>query len=212
MACGDPLYKKEENICTHCRFHLPKTNFHLIRENPISKLFWGKVNIETATSFYYFNKGNKVQNLLHNFKYKGQSELGTHIGKMFGNDLAQSLFYKTVDLIVPIPLHPAKLKRRGYNQSDFLAKGLAESLDIGWDNEVLKRTVATSSQTQKSRFDRWKNVDSIFELNNSEAQANKHILLVDDVVTTGSTLESAANELLKIPGAKVSIATIAFAV
>ena len=211
LACDEALYNKEEFICTACNFNLPKTNYHFMKQNEVSKLFWGRVKIETASSYYYFNKGNKVQNLIHHLKYKGQTELGRHLGKQYGKDLKESVFYHDLDIIIPIPLHKSKLKRRGFNQSDFFAQGLSESMSIEWSSDALKRIIATESQTKKSRFNRWQNVDSIFEIKDPEKLTGKHILLVDDVVTTGSTLESAAQSLLAIDNTRVSIASLACA-
>jgi ComF family protein len=209
LACHEALYNKEEFICIKCLFNLPKTNQHLQKQNEVSKLFWGRANIETGASCYYFNKGNKVQNLLHHLKYKGKADLGKHIGKIYGQELIESEFYQNIDLIIPIPLHKNKLKRRGFNQSDSFAEGLSNSMQVMWDSNILVRKLETSTQTNKTRFKRWENVDSIFEVKAGEQLTNKHILLVDDVVTTGSTLESAAQTLLQINGTKVSIASIA---
>ncbi len=209
FACDEALFHKEEFICTKCQFSLPKTNYHQEQHNEVSKLFWGRANIETGASYYYFNKGTKVQNLMHQLKYKGQSALGRFLGKHYGKELMNSTLYQKVDIIIPIPLHKSKLKRRGFNQSDSFAEGLSESMGVEWQSGLLVRNIATTTQTKKTRFKRWENVDSIFEVTNPLSLAGKHILLVDDVVTTGSTLESAAQTLLKVSNTRVSIVTIA---
>lgn len=211
MACGQSLYNKEFCICTFCRYHLPKTNFHLKEKNPVSKLFWGRVPIHSAASYYLFSKGGKVQKLIHQLKYREQKEIGTFLGNLYGNDLKLSPAFDSVELIVPIPLHPKRLKKRGYNQSSLFAEGLADAMQKEFDDDIVYRELAAESQTRKSRFNRWKNVESNFKVRFPDKLANKHILLVDDVVTTGSTLEACANAVLQVPGTKVSVATIAYA-
>jgi len=210
-ACGNGLYDTEDCICTLCQYQLPKTDFHLNPDNPIIKLFWGRADIFSASSCYKFSKGSKVQHLIHQLKYRGQKEIGKTIGKFYGSELKESALFNSVNTIMPVPLHPKKLRKRGYNQSDSFAEGLAESMKVESDLKNLVRTIATETQTKKSRFARFKNVDSIFAIKNSEKLEGKHILLVDDVVTTGSTLEACANKLLEIQGTKVSVVTIACA-
>ena len=209
LSCGKSLIKKEVCICTYCKYHLPKTDFHLVEDNPISRLFWGKVNLHSAASYYYFNKGSKVQKLIHQLKYNGQKEVGTAIGEFYGIELKESPLYSNIDTIIPVPLHPKKQKKRGYNQSDCFGEGLAKSWGIRLETEIFYRTTDSATQTRKSRFERWKNVETIFKVKEPDALQGKHILLVDDVVTTGSTLEACARMLLEIPDTKVSIVTIA---
>ncbi len=129
-SCGKSLYKNERSICTYCAYHLPKTNFHLDNENPIAKIFWGRINIHSAGAYYGFNKGSKVQHLIHQLKYKGKKDVGVTIGKWYGNDLKQNTDFNTVDVIIPVPLHPTKEKKRGYNQSNYFAEGLAHSMNV----------------------------------------------------------------------------------
>ena len=149
---------------------------------------------------------------MHQLKYKGKKEIGVYIGKLYGEDLKKSPFYSNIDVIIPVPLHPKRKRRRGYNQSEMFARGLAEVFAKPYDIKTLVRTFASETQTKKSRFRRWENVKEIFALKNYQHLINKHILLVDDVVTTGATLEACAAMLLNIPGVKVSIATIACAI
>ncbi|MBA3705022.1 MAG: ComF family protein [Bacteroidetes bacterium] len=210
-SCGKSLYKKEYSICIHCAYHLPKTNFHLDKENPIAKIFWGRINIHSAGAFYGFNKGGKVQHLIHQLKYKGNKEVGITVGKWYGYDLRLHPAFSTVNIIIPVPLHPKKEKKRGYNQSRFFAEGLAQSMSVDADFTILIRALESNTQTRKSRFNRWKNVESVFQLRSEKILHGKHILLVDDVITTGATLEACAQILLQVPGVKVSIATIAYA-
>ena len=211
LACGKSLLKNEHCICTCCKYKLPKTKFHLDNNNPVSKLFWGRVALQNAASYYQFDKGGKVQQLIHQLKYKGQQEIGVTVGKYYGSELKRSKDYSDVDVVLPVPLHPRKQRKRGYNQSDSFAQGLAKSMDASYTPKVLYRSRFSDTQTKKSRFDRWSNVKSIFSLRNMETLRDKHILLVDDVVTTGSTLEACAQKLLSIPGVKVSVVTMAYA-
>lgn len=210
-ACGNSLYKHEETICTICINQLLKTNFHLDKDNPVAKHFWGKVEIENAAAFLYFEKGGKVQNLMHQFKYRQRPEIGTEIGELYGDQLKSSGVFNSCDVIIPVPLHKSKLRSRGYNQSEFFATGLSQNLGIPTDFTNLYRAIKTSSQTRKKAYDRFKNMEDIFRLKETDAFEDKHILLVDDVITTGSTLEACAATLLKVPNTKVSIATMAYA-
>ena len=209
QACGNALFNQEKLICTFCSFHLPQTHYHHQKNNPVSKLFWGRAAIETAAAFYFFNKGSRVQRLLHQLKYRGRSDLAIHVGYLYGTELKQSPLYADVDLIIPIPLHKKKLKQRGYNQSDAFARGLSQGMLIEWDAGILERTIANETQTNKSRFERWTNVASIFAIKNPDKLKNKHILLVDDVITTGSTLEAAATLILSLNQVKLSIVSMA---
>jgi len=211
VTCGDKLIEQERWICLHCLHHIPRTNFHLTTENPVAQLFYGRVRIEFATSFFYFTKGSKYQSLVHNLKYKGMKELGAEIGKHFAIDLLQSIDFSSVDLIIPVPLHPKKEKKRGYNQSWWIAIGMAAQMKKQVSVGNLIRVIATETQTRKTRFERWKNVEGIFEIRYPEDFCGKHILLVDDVVTTGSTIEACAQAILSKTDARVSIATLATA-
>jgi ComF family protein len=208
-ACGKSLYKYEKCLCTYCIYHLPKTNFHLDRDNNVSKLFWGKVNIFSAAAFFYYSKGTKVQHLIHQLKYKGHKEIGVYIGNIYGKELKKSVLFETVDVVIPVPLHPKKKMKRGFNQSELFAAGLAESMNIILDVKTLCRTYASETQTRKSRFARWENVKEIFALNDPETLQHKHVLLVDDVITTGSTIEACAQIFSAIPGIRISIAAMA---
>lgn len=211
-GCGKRLVAGENCICTFCQFHLPQTRLFEERENAMSRIFWGRVPVETATALFYFQKGGQVQHLMHQFKYKGKKELGHHLGKMLGQSIRNNLLYEPLDCIVPVPLHRAKEYRRGYNQSQIIAEGIAESFGRPVVSGNLVRVEATDSQTRKSRFRRWENVKTVFHVREPEAFRGKHILLVDDVITTGSTMEACAQKLTAIAGAKLWIATLAMAV
>jgi ComF family protein len=210
-SCGNSLWKHEETVCLSCEFHLPRTNFHLSLENPVSRLFWGRVNLESAAAHLYFNKGNRVQRLIHQLKYKGRKDIGIYLGRQYGYHLVNSPFFRTVQLIVPVPLHPKKLRQRGFNQSEQIAIGLGDSMRVPVDPVALFRRKETETQTKKSRFRRWQNVAEVFEVKNPGSLEMKHVLLVDDVITTGATLEACIRVLLPIHGIRISVAAIAVA-
>jgi ComF family protein len=211
-ACGDALFKHETVLCTHCLFHLPRTNFHKLPDNPLDKVFWGRVPIERTAALYYFSKGGKVQRLIHQLKYKGKKEVGIYLGSLLGEELKNESSFGTVKRIIPVPLHLKKLRTRGFNQSEQFALGLTESTGWETDTHSFVRTIATETQTRKSRFARFENVREIFKVVDPDKLENQHVLLVDDVITTGSTLESCANILLQVPGVKISVAAIAYAI
>jgi ComF family protein len=210
-ACGESLVANEELICIDCLYNLPFTNFHLHADNIVAQQFWGKINLEAAYSLYYFTKGGKVQNLMHHFKYKGMHRIGNLLGKIAGSQLSKNDVFNSVDFIIPVPLHKSRLKQRGYNQSACFAQGLTQKLNAVVEENNLVRLKATETQTHRSRFARFENMQEVFTVNYPEKLINKHILLVDDIVTTGSTLEACAIQLLKIEELKLSIATIAYA-
>ncbi|MFH2141563.1 MAG: ComF family protein [Bacteroidota bacterium] len=211
MSCSAHLVKNEEIICTKCLFELPRTNFHTEKDNPISQLFWGKIDINIATAFYHFKKGSKFQDLIHRLKYHGKKEIGYALGKQLGYELKNSEFLKDVDYVIPVPLHPKKEKKRGYNQSDWIAFGIAEILGIEADTKSVFRKVQTETQTKKNRMERWKNVESIFGIKDYKKFENKHVLIVDDVITTGATIEACAQVLKEKCNIKISIAALAVA-
>jgi len=211
MACGKSLLTYENCICTFCLYHLPKTNFHLSEDNPVIRLFWGKTEVYSAAAMYFFHKKGRIQKLMHQLKYKGKKEIGIFLGNMYGKELEATPLFKTVEVIIPVPMHPKKEKMRGYNQSEIIATGLSQSMNAMVDTKTLIKTVKTETQTKKSRFSRWENVKEVFEIRNYEHLANKHVLLVDDVITTGSTLESCILNLSKVPGIKISVASVAYA-
>lgn len=211
VTCGNRLVSQEKFICIDCLLDLPVTNFHLEPENKVAQLFWGRVQIENATAWFHFRKGSKYQQLIHFLKYKGLKELGFECGKRLGQSLADSESFANIDAIVPVPLHPKKLRKRGYNQSEWIAKGISEAMKKPVYAGNLYRKVHTSTQTKKSRLERWQNVEGIFAVKDAGAFTGKHLLLVDDVATTGATLESCAVEVLKMEHTKVSIATLAYA-
>lgn len=211
-ACDATLVRGEKLLCTKCLMRMPKTNFHKVRNNLIEKNFWGRIPIEHATSYFFFVKNSSYQHLLHKLKYKGRSDIGVFMGKKFGSELIKQPEYCEFDEIIPVPLHPNKMKTRGYNQSERIAFGLSKAMKIPVDTKSLKRRTFTETQTRKTRMERWENVSNVFEADPSVNLNNKHVLLVDDVLTTGATIEGCATALLaKNPRIKISVATLAFA-
>lgn len=210
-GCNAHLMKHEQNLCLICLEGLPKTYFWDYPTNPLDKLFWGKLNVKSACAFLHFDKTSKVQNLLHRFKYKDQPTIGLELGKVFAQILSDKNWFVDIDVIIPIPLHPHKEMRRGYNQSAYIANGMGEVFAVEVRNRALKRLVASESQTRKSRFDRAENVDRVFVVSHVNSVRGKNVLLVDDVATTGSTLEAAGHAILNAGAAKLYIATLAIA-
>ena len=206
-GCGSDLLSEESMLCMRCMDAMPETNFELHVNNPVEKKFWGRLPLVSATAQFYFSKESLMQHLMHQFKYKGNKELGLQFGRIMGDQLQRSnRFYP--DVLIPLPLFPAKEKRRGYNQATVLCNGISETMKIPVLDKVIIRPHHTETQTKKGRVERWENMEGKFVLTNEEAIRNKHVLLVDDVVTTGATLEACGNELLKAENTRLSIATL----
>lgn len=210
-GCSRSLFQGEKYICTACLYDLPFTDFHLYADHPAARLFWGRIPCDSVTALLYFRKGNSVQQLIHNLKYKGQTELGFTLGKMLGERIKLSVTCQNTELIIPVPLHPKKQRSRGYNQSECIANGIAAVLGIPVNTTQLIRKLNTGTQTQKTRYNRFENMQDVFAVNNPGFLAGKSILLVDDVITTGSTLESCAQILLNSGISKLSISAVAYA-
>jgi ComF family protein len=208
-GCSGPLVKGEDILCTGCLTDLPKTHYHTRFENPVSSKLAGRLPIRHGWAFLRFQKGGAVQHLLHQLKYNNCPEIGEKLGKAYGRELAMASMDREFDLIIPVPLHRARLRHRGYNQSAHFAKGLSEALQIAWDESISIRTQATATQTRKSRAERWENVQNVFSISTLVDVKQKRILLVDDVITTGATLEACGQHLLSCGCLSVSVACIA---
>ncbi len=204
--CKRSLTHKEVFFCLNCRYDLPFLDRHPSTLKEIQKIFWGRVNIEQVYTLLNYQSGNNTQAILHNIKYNNKIKMAEHMGKLMANTLPKD---HQIDVIIPIPLHPKKEKKRGYNQSFHLAKGLQSEMNIPIANKAIKRIIVNRSQTLFSKYDRWDNVRRIFSINDIAFLENKHILIIDDVLTTGATLESCAHELLNNVNCKISIATLA---
>lgn len=210
-ACGNLLLEGENTVCTTCRFLLPKTGYELHPDNPLAQIFYGQMPFNAVMAEFFFSKTGKVQHLIHGLKYHHCRENGIFLGQEIGKSLQKAPNYQGIDFIVPIPLHPKKEKIRGYNQSHVIAEGISEIMNIPIAENCLVRSIFTATQTKKSRDERYENVKDIFELKNPEKLKGKHVLLVDDVLTTGATLMSAGKALMQSEGIKISVATVACA-
>jgi ComF family protein len=206
-GCKGALVKGEDTLCTRCLFDLPKTNYHLHDSNPIKERLFGRLNVEYALAFLKFRKEGIVQHLLHELKYNNRPEVGIKLGRQYGRELKQNNI-DGFDVIVPVPLHESRKRKRGYNQSSKFAEGLSESLGVSWNESISLRTSSTATQTKKSKSERWNNVKDVFAVQNTESIRSKRILLVDDVITTGATIEACGRHLLD-QGCTLSIACIA---
>jgi ComF family protein len=207
-GCQENLRENERFVCARCRYELPLTNFGDTFGNSVEKLFWGRTHLSHASSMYHFLKGGRAQHLIHAVKYKSRRDLGHELGLWMGHTYNKTVFSK-VDALIPVPLHPQKERERGYNQSSVLAGGISEVWKIPVLENILQRTNYTQTQTHKGRYDRWENVGGLFVVNPKINITGKHVLLIDDVITTGATLEACSNALLKISEVKVSILTFA---
>ncbi|HKZ65672.1 MAG TPA: phosphoribosyltransferase family protein [Chitinophagaceae bacterium] len=209
-GCGSDILNKESMLCMRCIDAMPETNFEIHTNNPVEKKFWGRLPFQHATAQYYFIRESLMQRLMHQFKYKKNKDLGTQLGRMMGESLKKSNRF-SVDALIPLPLFPAKEKKRGYNQATILCDGIAECLQVPVLKDVIIRPQHTDTQTKKGRIERWQNMEGKFILTKPEAIANKRVLLVDDVVTTGATLEACGLELLKGENVGLSIAALCYA-
>lgn len=209
LACGQPLVRGEEFVCSECMYHIPRTDYHLNKENMVAQLFYGRIDLVFATSYFGFDKGGILQKLMHHLKYKGEKGIGEILGKHLGMGLKQSPFLPPLDCIIPVPLHKKRLRKRGYNQSEHIAIGMASVLNVPVNTSTLIRTTYKSSQTKLTKEERWKNVSDNFMINSKQQLNNKHVLIVDDVLTTGATIEACYNALSTIEGIRISVATLA---
>lgn len=210
-ACGCSLFHWEHLVCTRCRALLPRTCYELNPDNPLARLFYGKVPLEAVTACFFFSKKGKVQHLIHELKYKNNPEAGIFLGHELGKALSEAPLFQGLDYLIPVPLHPKKERKRGYNQSQMIAQGISDAIGVPIGDGFLVRSENTSTQTQKTREERWKNVRDIFELRHGDRLEGKYVLLVDDVLTTGATLEACALQLSSVKGIRISCATAACA-
>ena len=209
-GCGSDILNEETMLCMRCIDAMPETNFDIHADNPVEKTFWGRLPLMGATAQFYFTKESLMQHLMHQFKYKNNKDLGLQLGRIMGEQIGKSGRFNA-DALIPLPLFLAKEKRRGYNQATVLCQGMAESMKIPVLDKVVIRPQHTETQTKKGRIDRWKNMEGKFILSDPHVIRNKHLLLIDDVVTTGATLEACGNELLKAENVRLSVATLCVA-
>ena len=208
-GCHSFLLRDEKVICTQCRHEIPLTNHHKIEENEVIQKFYGRIPLEYGSALFYFHKKGIVQEMIHKLKYKGHEEISQTIGDWYVEELKDVHQMAAIDYIIPVPLHKKRLRERGYNQVEGFGKSLSENLKIPYEEKVLQRKLYTKTQTKKNLLGRSDVIDNVFEVSYSENHHGKHFLLIDDVITTGSTLESCSRALLKIPNAKISIVCMA---
>ena len=211
VVCGNPLVADENYFCLECFLKLPKTNYHLNPDNQASDRFAGKVPLARGASYLYYNKGGSAQKLIVEIKYKSNRNLGKWMGALLAKEWFSCGFFQDIDYLVPVPLHPSKERKRGFNQAEMIALGIAQVTGIQMDTKNVFRKKANTTQTKKGLFERWKNTKDLFEVQNPALFKNKHILIVDDVLTTGSTLEAVAQSILKAEGVKISLLSLAIA-
>ncbi|RYY52861.1 MAG: ComF family protein, partial [Chitinophagaceae bacterium] len=210
VGCGYNLPAGNPGLCPGCLLEMAETGFAGLPGNPVEKKFWGRIGIRSATSAFYFRTDSLIQHLMHRFKYKSDQELCLHLGRMLGSSLVSSDRFRA-DVLVPLPLFPRRERKRGYNQATLLCEGISAITGIPVESRVVRRTMHTETQTSMSRTERWQNMEGHFAVEEPGRLAGKHVLLVDDVVTTGATLEACGQELVKIPGVTLSIATLFYA-
>lgn len=210
-ACNSVLSDNEFVICLKCRHQLPVTNFHFEDSDDVKKILYGRVKLENATALFHFAKKSIVQNLLHNLKYRGHEQIGEVLGKWLGGELKTIDAYKTINCVIPVPLYKTKLRKRGYNQVTRFGKAIAQELNVEFNDKLLIKTKPTKTQVFKGRFGRSENNKAVFDLSKDQNFNGKHILIVDDIITTGATIESCAAVLLKFDNIKLSLATMAIA-
>ena len=208
-ACEDSLVKGEKLICTRCLAQMPQTNYHLDPNNLLKNRLASRISVRYAMALFKFSKSGRVQSLLHVLKYKNQPEVGVMLGNLYGDRMVAANLGDAFELIVPVPLHSSRKRKRGYNQSAEFAEGLSQVLGIPFSDEILERKVKTDTQTRKTKLNRWRNVTEVFDVKRLDPIQNKNILLVDDVVTTGATLEACGNCLLSAGCSTLSLACIA---
>ena len=208
-GCKAFLLKNEKVICTNCRHELPLSQFHLNVENDAFKAFYGRIAVEFVAPMLLFHKKGIVQELIHSLKYRGHPEIGTVLGNWYASELKELPIIKEIDFIIPVPLHKKRLKKRGFNQVTTFGKALSADLEIIYNDAILVRNLHSKTQSQKGFDDRIQFKKPVFDVVFDYSVHNKHFLLIDDVMTTGTTLEQCSIALLKIPGAKISIVTMA---
>ncbi len=209
-GCCSDLLDKDQSLWMHCLSLLPQTAFHLHPNNPVEEIFWGRLPIVNAMAQYYFTKESLMQRLMHRFKYRSNKELCWFLGRLMGYALIESSRFQIADVLVPLPLFPEKERKRGYNQAAILCEGIAEVMQKPILKNAIIRTHNTESQTKKTRIERWQNMEGRFEVIDAEGIRGKHVLLVDDVVTTGATLEACGRAIVQAPEVRISIATLCF--
>ena len=211
-GCGSDIAEETQLLCLQCLAKLPETNFFDLPANPVERIFYGRVKVESAGAAYYFTNDSLVRHLITELKYRGNKELGLYLGRLTALHISKSNRFDSIDHIIPLPLNDKKLRQRGYNQAALICEGISSITGVSVLNNVARRKLFTETQTGKDRVSRWQTMEDVFEVTNPHLVGHKHVLLVDDIVTTGATLEACGNVLLKVPGLKLSIATVAWTI
>ncbi len=211
IACRMQLVRGEKVLCTECLLSMARTDFHMKRDNTLEQAFWGRCLVERAAAFSVYNRGSRIRKLIHALKYNGRKDIGRMLGGLYGTILAESGFMEGIDMIVPVPLHPERQRQRGYNQSEYIAFGLSEATKVAVKNNTIRRVEKSGSQTKRGRYERWENVKGLFFVPEPEVITGKHVLLVDDVITTGSTMEACVSALHEAGDVRVSVVALAAA-
>jgi ComF family protein len=210
-GCGAELYQHQQVICVRCIKQLPQTGFEKTGDNYTARLFTGRLQLQKATSFLFFGKDGLTQKLIHRLKYRGDTDMGKYLGHMMGSQLHEAGWFTDVDVLIPLPLNRKKLQSRGYNQSTLICEGIQSATGINLEEVAIMRTIFTETQTHKTRVQRWANVSHVFDLLDTQHLHNRHALLVDDVITTGATMDACGQVLLQVPGLKLSVLSLAVA-
>ena len=211
VCCDSYLSHQEGKVCDLCHYTLPKFEAYQQKDNTLAKRFWGRVKLENATGYLRHQKSTEVTKILHDFKYRGNSALAIEMGEALGRSLSKTQFIGSVDCVIPVPLHPKRERIRGYNQSDLLVEGICNQAPCKGIYDALVRQKHNSTQTKKKRYERFINAKEIFRVAKPEKLQNSHVLLIDDVITTGATIEACAEALLDVKGVQVSVACLAVA-
>ncbi len=211
-GCATDILNSKDILCAECLNNLPATGFLPLAGNPVEKIFYGRINIQSAGSAFYFSKDSIMQNVIIQLKYRGKHEAGNFLGKLLGHELKRSKRFEVIDFIIPLPLNEKKLFKRGYNQSAAIVDGITSVWHKPVMNDCVERILFTETQTQKDRIERWETMEGVFTVTKPTQLSNKHLLLVDDIVTTGATLEACGNAILQVPGAKLSVVTVAYTI
>ena len=210
-GCGEELFGSKNLLCWQCLQELPRTGFEKHEQNPVASIFYGRIPLQHAFSWLFHTKGSLAQMLIQQVKYKSKLDLGRYLGTIMAEAMLEARLFDDVDALVPLPLNKKKLAKRGYNQSMLICEGMSAVLGKPVETVAVIRSKFTQTQTRKNRLQRWLNVEQVFDLKEAHAIEGKHVLLVDDVITTGATMEACGQVLLQVPGLKLSLASLAMA-